>query len=114
VIQFIFSGLTKFEHWWIVLDGQGERELCVENPGLPADLQIRSDVRTMVEIWAGDTAIPAATKAGRLKLSGLPALIKSLPTWLRIGLLAGTRPHSKLTGARAKAGSRPYLRRAEQ
>jgi DNA-binding HxlR family transcriptional regulator len=38
VIQFIFTGLSKFERWWIILEPDGARELCVENPRLTADV----------------------------------------------------------------------------
>jgi DNA-binding HxlR family transcriptional regulator len=93
VIQFVFTGLPKFERWWIVLEKSGERELCVDNPGRDVDLQIRSNLRTMAEIWAGDTEISAAKKDGRLKLTGNAVLIRTLPLWLRIGLFAHVRPH---------------------
>lgn len=94
VIKFVFNGLAKFAHWWIVLEEKGERELCVINPGKEVDVQLRSDLRTMTEIWAGDTLIPAAKKDGRLQLSGNPALIRTLSSWLRIGTFAHVRPHS--------------------
>jgi DNA-binding HxlR family transcriptional regulator len=92
VIEFIFAGFPTFGHWWIVLENGKERELCAENPRKGVDLQIHSDVRTMAEIWAGDTEIRVAKKDGRLKLSGDPALSRTLSSWLRISLLAGVRP----------------------
>ncbi len=60
VIHFVFPGLAKFEHWWIVFEGDGDSELCTENPGKPVDIQLRTDLRTMTEeIWAGiDTGHP--------------------------------------------------------
>ena len=88
-----FHRLAKFAHWWIVLEENGERELCVDDPGKEVDIQVRSDLRTMTEIWAGDTEIRAAKKDGRLQLSGNPALIRTLPAWLRIGMFAHVRPH---------------------
>jgi len=93
VIRFIFPGLAKFEHWWIVLEASGERELCTENPGKEVDVQIRSDLRTMVEIWAGDTDIRAAKKTGRLHVTGNPVLVRTLPSWLRGSRLSHVRPH---------------------
>ncbi len=92
VVEFAFRGLKKFARWWVVLEAEGERELCVDNPGLAADVQILTDLRTLTEIWAGDTEIRAAKKDGRLQLNGDPALIRSLPAWLRIGMFAGIRP----------------------
>jgi len=92
VIEFIFTGLPKFGHWWVVLAKGKERELCEENPRKAVDLQVRSDVRTMAEIWAGDTEIRAAKKDGRVKLTGDPILSRTLSSWLRISLLADVKP----------------------
>jgi len=92
VVEFVFTGLSRFARWWIVLEENGERELCAGNPGKEADIQIRSDLRTLTEIWAGDTEIRAAQKDGRLQLKGNPILIRTLPTWLRIGMFAHVRP----------------------
>ena len=92
VVGFVFPGLPKFAHWWIIIDGPGEKELCVNHPGCTADLLIRTDVRTMTEIWAGDTEIRTARRDGRLELSGNPQLIRTLPAWLRPCSLAHIRP----------------------
>jgi hypothetical protein len=70
VIKFVFNGVADFANWWILLEENGDRELCVHNPGKEVDVQIRSDLRTMTEIWAGDTQIRTASKDGRLQLSG--------------------------------------------
>ena len=94
VIKFVFTGLSQFAHWWIVLEENGERELCLNNPGKGVDIELRSDLRTMTEIWAGDTEIRTAKKDGRLQLSGNPVLIRTLSSWLRIGMFANVRPHS--------------------
>jgi DNA-binding HxlR family transcriptional regulator len=93
VIQFDFTGLEKFAHWWIVIEENGERELCAINPGKGVDVQLRSDLRTMAEIWAGDTPIRIAKNAGRLEVTGNPVLARTLPAWLRIGMFAKVRPH---------------------
>ena len=94
VIKFVFSGLSQFAHWWIVLEENGQRELCLNNPGKGVDIEFRSDLRTMTEIWAGDTQIRTAKENGRLQLSGNPVLIRTLSSWLRIGMFANVRPHS--------------------
>lgn len=92
VIGFAFPRLPKFAHWWIVIEPNRERELCVDHPGKDVDVQIRTDVRTMAEIWAGDTNVRVAKKEGRLELSGNPLLIRTLPSWLRPGMSAHIRP----------------------
>jgi DNA-binding HxlR family transcriptional regulator len=92
VIKFTLTGLTQFAHWWIVLEPNGERELCVNNPGKEVDIELCSDVRTMTEIWAGDREIRMAKSDGRLKISGNPVLVRTVASWLRIGMFAGVRP----------------------
>ncbi|AOS43262.1 putative HTH-type transcriptional regulator YybR [Lacunisphaera limnophila] len=95
ILAFVFPGLPKYGHWWIVIDGPKERELCVHNPGGTPDLLFRTDVRTLTEIWAGDTELAAARKCGRLQLTGDPKLIRSLPRWFRHCSLAHIRPAAK-------------------
>ncbi len=95
VIQFIFTDLTQFNNWWIVLEPDGARELCLQNPGGPVDVQIQTDLRTMTAIWAGDRNLRAARSAGRVHVTGHPALTRTMSAWLRIGLFASVRPHSE-------------------
>jgi hypothetical protein len=94
VLGFAFPALPKFAHWWIIIEANRERELCVDHPGKEVDVQIRTDLRTMTEIWAGDTVVHSARKEGRFQLSGNPALVRTLGTWLRPGALAHIRPAS--------------------
>jgi len=94
VIKFLFRGLPKFGHWWIVLEN-GARELCVDNPGKEIDVHLTTDLRTMAHIWAGDMEIRAAKKTGQLQLTGNPVLIRTVSAWLRPGLFAHVRPHAE-------------------
>lgn len=93
VIEFNLPGLPKFARWWIVIEPDGERELCVDHPGHRSDVQIRVSLRTIAEIWAGDTDIRTATRNGRLHVTGEPGLVRSLSAWLRPSALAHVRPH---------------------
>lgn len=95
VIEFNYPGLPRFGRWWLVIAADRGRELCAAHPGKPSDIQIRSDVRTMTEIWAGDTDIRTARQAGRLQLTGDPALIRTLASWLRPGSTAHIRPDAQ-------------------
>lgn len=93
VVSFTFSDLSNFRHWWIVLEENGGRELCVDNPGRDVDVHITTNLRTMAELWAGDTELRAAKKDGRLQLDGNPVLVRTIGSWLRMGLFAHVRPH---------------------
>lgn len=95
VLEFVLSGLPKFGRWWVVIEEDGTRELCVNNPGHVANLTLRLDLRTLAEIWAGDITVQKAQKAGRLQVSGDPELRRTLPAWLRPGALAHIRPAPK-------------------
>ncbi|MCB1231950.1 MAG: helix-turn-helix transcriptional regulator [Verrucomicrobiae bacterium] len=94
VIRFSFHGLQKFANWWIVVD-EGEKELCVESPEGEENLAVVTSVRTMAEIWAGDTDYTKAKREGRLALKGCPILSRSIGNWLRGSILAHVRPAEK-------------------
>jgi hypothetical protein len=94
VIKFLFRGLPKFGHWWIVLEN-GTRELCVDNPGKAVDVHLTTDLRTMTHIWGGDMEIRTAKKTGHLQLTGDPTLIQSISDWLRPGVFAHVRPYAE-------------------
>lgn len=91
VVRFVFRGLDKFGHWWIVLE-DGNRELCIQNPNKGVDLTITTDVRTMTEIWAGDATMAKARREDRFSVSGSPVLDRTLSAWLLPGLLSHVRP----------------------
>lgn len=96
VVQFSFPGLPRFAHWWIVVESGGKRELCATNPGRTVDLHIKADLRTMVEVWAGDVPLRAARADGRVQVSGDPVLARTMSAWLRNGIFAGVRPAKDL------------------
>src|SRR5262249_56346402 len=40
VIKFLFRTLPKFAHWWIVIEPDGSRGLCLHNPRLPLHIEL--------------------------------------------------------------------------
>lgn len=94
VIKFVFQALPKFSHWWIVIESDGQRTLCLHNPRVPVDIELISDLRTMSHIWAGDMDLRMAKETGRLELKGNPILIRTISSWLRPGTFAHVRPQS--------------------
>lgn len=91
VVHFAFRGLEQFDNWWIVVNGE-EKELCIDHPGGEVDLSIVTDLRTLTEIWAGDTDTTQAQGDGRLALRGSPLLRRTIGRWLRGGIFAHVRP----------------------
>jgi DNA-binding HxlR family transcriptional regulator len=94
VIKFLFRALPKFGHWWIVIEPNGTRMLCLHNPRVPIDIELITDLRTMSHIWAGDMDIRMAKDTTRLELKGNPTLIRTISSWLRPGRFAHIRPQS--------------------
>ncbi len=92
VIKFLFRALPKFGHWWIVIEPDGTRVLCVHNPRVPVDIELITDLRTMSHIWAGDTDMRIAKDTGRLELKGDPILVRTISSWLRPRTFAHIRP----------------------
>src|SRR5215212_8834145 len=43
--------------WWLVVDPDGEVDLCWSNPGFDVDLYVSTDLRTMTAIWMGLTTV---------------------------------------------------------
>ena len=60
VFCFIFEDLTQFKSWWLVV-GDGEADLCTENPGKNVDLYISTSLRNPVLIWEGDIKIKGSS-----------------------------------------------------
>ena len=90
VAHFIFDGLKTYPHWWMILD-ETDRDLCVANPGVDVDLTIKSDLRTMTQIWDGQLTMAKAKREKRVILEGTPLFTRSISHWLKGSLLS---PHT--------------------
>lgn len=96
VLQFDFNDIDKANRWWIVVRG-GTTDLCEDDPGYEPAVYIRSDLRSMSEVYLGDTSIAQARRRGRLEVSGTATLIRNIESWLRPSIFAGIRPKGELT-----------------
>ena len=94
MVKFAFRKLPKFAHWWIVIEPDGSRILCLHNPRLPIDLDVTTDLRSLSEFWTGDIDLRLAKETGRLQLTGNPTLIRTIASWLRPGIFSYIRPQS--------------------
>lgn len=55
--------------YWVVLDAKGA-SLCLKNPGFDVDVELRTDLRTLFEVWLGRRALRDAVADGKLELVG--------------------------------------------
>ena len=88
VIQFTFTdGPAAKRNWWLVAN-RGDVDLCLTDPGHEVDLRVRSDVRSLVDVWMGHVAIGDALRAGGIALEGPRTLVRAFPQWLRLSVFA--------------------------
>ena len=95
VLCFTFSDLDQHKTWWLVIDGD-EIDLCTEDTGKDVDLYVTSDLRTMVEIWEGDTDLRTAIRDERVIAMGAPHLIRSINDWFGFCAYAQVKPASRV------------------
>ncbi len=95
VIQFQFTDIKKLSRWWIVAR-RDEVDLCVSDPGKDVDVWLNTSVKTMVDVWMGDTTYRQAIRNGALKLVGPTALTRSITDWMRNSEYADLPAASKI------------------
>jgi DNA-binding HxlR family transcriptional regulator len=66
---------------WLMLDGPADSEVCLKDPGFPADLVIAADVRALFRVWLGRLPRAEAERRGLLKIEGRRELVRAFPIW---------------------------------
>jgi DNA-binding HxlR family transcriptional regulator len=80
-IQFVFPSLpTKRRFYWLVVDAH-DVDLCLIDPGREVDVTVEADLRTLTEVWMGDTGFAEALADGRIVLHGPTRLTRRIPAW---------------------------------
>jgi DNA-binding HxlR family transcriptional regulator len=57
-----------------------EASLCLQNPGFPEPLSVRSRLSTLVSWWRGDVSFGEAQRMG-LEITGPRPLVRAFPDW---------------------------------
>lgn len=87
VVQFLYPELSKSkQRWWLVIEPQGEVDLCWADPGFDIDLYVRTNLRTMTAIWMGLTTVNKEKK--NMDLIGAQKVASSMQTWLGLSPFA--------------------------
>jgi DNA-binding HxlR family transcriptional regulator len=82
VVAFEFDDAKKgMQRWWLVV-GDGEVDLCLEDPGRDVDVWIAGSLRAMAQVWMGDLTLVQAQAAGSLRIGGAPRLVRHAAEWL--------------------------------
>lgn len=69
------------QRWWLVAEGR-DVQLCLTDPGYEPNLWLRTDLRTLTEVWLGTRDMRRCLARGAIQVSGDRALESSLPQWL--------------------------------
>lgn len=81
VIRFRFTDIEEFPDWWLVVTGE-EVDLCVKDPGKEVDVYFTTEVKTMADIWMGDTTYRKALREGQLQIVGNEQLTRNITAWM--------------------------------
>lgn len=74
-------------HYWLVLSAAGV-DLCVTDPGFGRDLEVESDVATLVRVWTGEVELARVLGSDGVRIRGRRELRDRLPEWLGLSVFA--------------------------
>lgn len=87
VIHFAFADAPRTARaWWLVVDTDGDVDLCSFDPGYEVDLYVATDLKTLTEIWMGLATV--AQSRPRMQLTGDRELARQMQTWLGLSPFA--------------------------
>ncbi len=102
VIELHFTDApAKRRAYWLILTQDGA-DVCLTHPGGDIDLRLSTTVRTLTNIWMGNTTWASALRAGMLKLTGPSELCRALPRWLKLNPFAAIPSANEQDGATAR------------
>jgi DNA-binding HxlR family transcriptional regulator len=92
VLHFRFPDVARPVHrWWLVVDATGV-DVCDVDPGHEPTLTISAPLRTLVDLWRGESDWAGAERRG-LQIDGPAWARRALPRWLRLSAFAAvSRP----------------------
>lgn len=79
--------------WWLIVQPDGETDLCSVDPGFDVDLYVTTDLRTMTGIWMGLTRLGQARREDRISIIGDRAIEDAMPSWLGFSPFARIERH---------------------
>lgn len=89
VIHLRFTDTKKLSRWWIIVTREGG-QLCLDDPGMEIDIYLTTDVRTMTQIYLGDTSFQAAVADRRVSVVGPTELTRGIHRWFARSRFADT------------------------
>lgn len=97
VVAFEFDDVDpELARWWLVISS-GDVDVCDDDPGDEPVALVQTSLRTLTEVWRGDTEWSAARRAGAMRVVAGTDVAAALPTWFLLSPFAGVpRPLTRL------------------
>jgi DNA-binding HxlR family transcriptional regulator len=95
VIRFKFTDIQDMSEWWLLVTGD-QVDVCIKDPGKDVDVHFTSSMKTMADIWMGDTTYRAAKASGALKVVGHSTLTRNIAAWMNLSIFADLPPASEI------------------
>ncbi|MEH6478365.1 MAG: helix-turn-helix domain-containing protein [Sneathiella sp.] len=90
VVQFLYSDLPSTKTtWWLVIEPEGEVDLCWSDPGFDINLYVTTDLRTMKAIWMGLGTIES--ERHKMELLGERKVSETMQVWLGLSPFASQK-----------------------
>ncbi len=87
VVQFLYSDLPSTKNtWWLVIEPEGDVDLCWSDPGFDINLYVTTDLRTMTAIWMGLGTIQS--ERDKMELLGERKVAETMQVWLGLSPFA--------------------------
>jgi DNA-binding HxlR family transcriptional regulator len=68
---------------WLLLDPRGGSEVCLQDPGFPADVVIAAEARALFRVWLGRLPRAEAERRGLWRMEGARELVRAFPGWFQ-------------------------------
>ena len=95
VIRFKFTDIREMSEWWLLITS-GQVDICVKDPGKDVDVYFTTSVKTMADIWMGDTTYRKAMAGGELKIVGHSSLTRNITGWMKLSMFVDLPPASEI------------------
>jgi DNA-binding HxlR family transcriptional regulator len=95
IIRFKFTDIADMAEWWLVVTGD-QVDVCVKDPGKEVDVYFTVSVKTMADIWMGETSYRKARAGGTLKIVGHSSLTRNITDWMNLSVFADLPPASEI------------------
>ena len=95
VIRFKFTDIKDYPDWWMVVQEQ-DVDICVNDPGKDVDIYFTTTVKTMADVWMGDSSYRKAISGGELTLVGPSALTRDISSWMENSVYVDLAPASEI------------------